>query len=601
MATIAIRFLTGRAHLHRWGIHPNEGQAEWPPSPWRLLRALVSVAGHSLTSLPIDWDFCSDPGKKSKSSKSKPGSQWPPVTYKALPDEWFKSTPTDPDDKLSISNLASLLAILSSAPEIWIPRTTFGHTRQYFPIHEGDSVKPTGSPVFDTFAVIQNDQPLIFYWPKVDLNSFQKEHLKSLLSRLSYFGRAESWCIADFHEIIPSSVVESKTHWRCLPQEDIYGDLPKEHLLERRLVPVQPLKSLAEETVRLLKDLKKDSEQVLLEREPPDKLFLRVLMRDSGKDMIDGLDRPLGSRWTNYSVPRAAFILPVQRLPSRHVFRNIHVARYALSTLTEHRPVLPPLKDALLIGERFRAALMGIYGQLNRGKVSEIFSGKDSCGNPLTGHAHAFFLPEDEDEDGFIDHVTVYCPKGFDDSELNSISRLIRLRQRGGRPDLLVTLIRLAPRNSCSELPLFKESQSFVSRTPYVPPRHYYRRSNSGKMRINEEDSPQNQLKRELGLRFADEANKNGWEATITPIIKSYKTNEGGELTQYGYIPLGNQQLRCIEFVQHRRMKEARRGRPDHGQLGESWRIEFPWPVSGPIALGYGAHFGLGLFVPEQP
>lgn len=600
MATIAIRFLTGRAHLHRWSAHPNEGRAEWPPSLWRLLRALVAVAGHGFTSLPLNWDFCSDPGKRPKSTKNKPTSQWPPEAYNALPDEWFKLTPAEPNDRIGVSHLASLLANLSSSPEIWIPRTTFGHTRQYFPIHEADVVKPTGSPVFDTFAVVQRDQPLIFCWPEVILNSIQKEHLKFLLSCMSYFGRAESWCIAELHEAIPSSAIEGKTHWRCLPQECIQDSLPKDHLLERRLTPIQPLNRLAEEMIHLFNDLKYN-ERELLEREPPDMLFLRALMRDSGDDMADGLDRPMGSRWTHYVVPREAFIMPMSELPRRQVFEKIHVARFALNTLTEHRPVLPPLTDALLIGEKFRAALMGIYGQLTGGKFSENFSGKDTSGNPLTGHKHAFFLPEDEDEDGLIDHTTIYCPRGFDAIELNSICRLMRLRQRSGRPDLLVTLMRLAPIDSCSELPLFKESRLFVSRTPYVPPRHSYRRSNSGKVRVNVNDLPQNQLSREISLRFADETKKDGWNSIITPIVESYKINEDGDLPQYGRIPLKNQHLRCIKFVQHRRIKEVRTGHSDHGQLGGSWRIEFPWPVRGPIALGYGAHFGLGLFVPESP
>ncbi len=29
------------------------------------------------------------------------------------------------------------------------------------------------------------------------------------------------------------------------------------------------------------------------------------------------------------------------------------------------------------------------------------------------------------------------------------------------------------------------------------------------------------------------------------------------------------------------------------------WRLVFPTPVQGPICLGYGSHFGLGLFVPQ--
>src|SRR5439155_14889775 len=51
--TISIRFLTGRAHLHPWQTHHSEGRVEWPPSPWRLLRALVAVAGRGLTTLPF--------------------------------------------------------------------------------------------------------------------------------------------------------------------------------------------------------------------------------------------------------------------------------------------------------------------------------------------------------------------------------------------------------------------------------------------------------------------------------------------------------------------------------------------------------------------
>jgi len=32
--------------------------------------------------------------------------------------------------------------------------------------------------------------------------------------------------------------------------------------------------------------------------------------------------------------------------------------------------------------------------------------------------------------------------------------------------------------------------------------------------------------------------------------------------------------------------------------VGASFTITFPQKVAGPLAFGYGAHFGLGLFVP---
>lgn len=33
---------------------------------------------------------------------------------------------------------------------------------------------------------------------------------------------------------------------------------------------------------------------------------------------------------------------------------------------------------------------------------------------------------------------------------------------------------------------------------------------------------------------------------------------------------------------------------------GYGFRITFPDSVDGPLALGYGAHFGLGLFIPAD-
>ena len=42
---LAIRFLfpAGRYHATPWGRHVNEADVEWPPSPWRLLRALIAT------------------------------------------------------------------------------------------------------------------------------------------------------------------------------------------------------------------------------------------------------------------------------------------------------------------------------------------------------------------------------------------------------------------------------------------------------------------------------------------------------------------------------------------------------------------------------
>src|SRR4051812_35490199 len=43
MTVLAYRFLAGRYHATPWGAHVNEGLVEWPPSPFRVLRALVAT------------------------------------------------------------------------------------------------------------------------------------------------------------------------------------------------------------------------------------------------------------------------------------------------------------------------------------------------------------------------------------------------------------------------------------------------------------------------------------------------------------------------------------------------------------------------------
>ena len=43
MTTIELRFAANRFHATPWGRHVNEGVPEWPPSPYRLMRALYDA------------------------------------------------------------------------------------------------------------------------------------------------------------------------------------------------------------------------------------------------------------------------------------------------------------------------------------------------------------------------------------------------------------------------------------------------------------------------------------------------------------------------------------------------------------------------------
>src|SRR5262249_5806619 len=82
--TLAVRFPLGRYHATAWDRRVNEGAAEWPPPPWRLLRALTAPR-------PLRW-------------------------------------PQLPDDALD-----QLIRALAAPPSYHTPPTRAGHTRHYLP------------------------------------------------------------------------------------------------------------------------------------------------------------------------------------------------------------------------------------------------------------------------------------------------------------------------------------------------------------------------------------------------------------------------------------------------------------------------------------
>ncbi len=488
--TISIRFLAGRAHLHPWQTHHSEGRIEWPPSQWRLLRAIVAVAGRGLTSLPApDWFVDSD--KSARVTKKNPKPAWPPEGYHSLPDRWRSDGP----DEIPLSRLSGLLAELSAIPYIWLPKTGGGHTRQYFPMRHG----PTGSAVFDTFATVCKDQPLLFHWPGVNLVAQQRLDLQHILSRMTYFGRAESWSCAQVQMSVPEEIDgvvtegRAQTHWRCVCIEEHGkpdGEEYRQYTLERRLAPLRDVNAEAVDLLPRTKptDGKKRGTAFseILRSEEADSLLLRCLLRESGQDITDGLERPIGARWVHYAVPRAIYDVPRPK-PLRQTRKEepINLVRYALNTATVTRPVLPGVPDTLLVADRFRNAALALLRTR-----SPNLSGHEADGNPCDDNHHASWWPMDEDNDGLVDHVMVWAPGGFDLIEVDALRRLTRLRQRGGRPDLLVTPIFVGQEAKYVWFPKpsGKDSGSltttFVSATPYFCPVHLsHGRGGSGNLR----------------------------------------------------------------------------------------------------------------------
>jgi CRISPR-associated protein Csb2 len=706
--TISIRFLTGRAHLHPWQTHHSEGRVEWPPSHWRLLRALVAIAGRGLTSLPYPDE---SPPSKLESVVPVPGMSKPKergvspeakrklsfskakqtLTLKeslndAEADAWKAANPgesfvdaldqlrelaaapepvamADVDsDGIPLSRLAQLLRALTATPTIWLPKTSGGHTRQYFPIHDAGMVKNTGSAVFDTFATLRKDQPLCFHWSEVQLDEQQQADLKLLLGRMTYFGRAESWCRAEAHTCLPEEIraegvceiVRGQTHWECVCIED--GGKPaggeyRDYLLERRLAPDANLNAEVGELLsrtkvsdgRNRKVSDAESLKAILQAESPQRLLLRCLLRESGQDIKDGLERPIGTRWVHYAVPRVIYDVPRPKPQSRpRAAESVDLVHYALNTATVGRAVLPAVTDTLLVAEKFRSAVMAL--SRNPGQA---ISGHEPDGTPCSDHQHAFWWPLDENNDGFIEHVVVWAASGFEQREVDALRRLTRLRQRGGRPDLLVTPTYVGQQDTFRPRPKDNThscSKVFVSATPYFCPIHLsHGRGKSGRNRSLRAEVLKS-LRIQRVIDFEDDVEDiqeivfdyaPNELASVVEAIKAKQVDEPVPPRQYFpvidapevYPPLpylqtvenaryigavlkdadegycfgawtglrvnnGDRFIRALSFCRRRRKHEVR-------GKGRMLQISFAEPrLPRPFAIGDQCHFGLGLFVP---
>ena len=484
MIGLEVRFLTGRFHGNRWQNAHNEGTVEWPPSPWRLLRALVSAA----------YDLGAE--------------------VQARP----------------------LMEKLSSAPPSYqLPAARQAHTRHYMP--DVDDAKHKKTKVFDTFVVVDGGtflrapQTVKAWWPQLSLSVEERALLQRLARRVAYVGRAESWAEVD------------------VVSEDCAGDFdcwPNET-------------SAAPSTALMALEPQEAFQSWVQEQTSPDapRSTWDVLTFDSGRFRKQGWTKVPGTQLVRYVFARPPFETGSVTVKARSRSLKVRptVARFAIRSA-----VLPRLHDAILIAERMRRGLMSQSEKIS-GNARPVFSGHFDDGLAHQ-HDHAFVLPsEDFNDEGRIDAITVVAKMGFDVEDLRALQQTRRLF---GRDDHFLDLVLLGVGDANDfggaippYSPLLHESTTWESMTPFVPTRH------PKKVRGSDVDDIRSQVRRgcaQLGL----------------PKPVSVESLDGD----------------WHKFRRRRRDGRGRRG-PDRAY---GMRLVFAETVRGPIALGYGAHFGLGLF-----
>ena len=545
MFALAFRFPAGRYHATPWGRNVNEADVAWPPEPWRLLRALIAA-----------W--------------------------------WRKGDRA----RWSEDDLARLIDTLAETlPEYSLPGGAIHtHTRHYMPTGGLDKGRPKTTLVFDAFVRLPGDSTLVAAWPRVTLDAEAFGFAADLAHAIGYLGRAESW-----------TECEALAEWggaaNCRPLDGspdgdpvrlLAPHTPGDYTAERqrimddikRQMLAAPGKPPTERAIekRLDKALKSKGRQA---HTLPERL-VDALVLDTADYQDRGWSRPPAAREVVYArAPEAAPGVGARlvRRPTRTARHLPTVARFLLAG----RP-LPRIEDAVKIGELMRRAALAQFGcrrdEANAHPVPLApwqISGRDADGKPLKdpSHQHAFWLPEDADGDGWIDHVSVFVAGGMNREVQAGLDRITRLwlapKQRSEEVDAEpgdMKEWRLAlegfgqQADFASGACIFGTSKRWRSVTPFLASGHLKATGYPGEVR---------RLLKRRGLDATDVD------------VKPRKT-----------IDVGGTPRRAIHF--HRFRSRGREVQPD--AAGALLDIVLPEAIEGPLAIGYGSHFGLGVFAP---
>jgi CRISPR-associated protein Csb2 len=252
------------------------------------------------------------------------------------------------------------------------------------------------------------------------------------------------------------------------------------------------------------------------------------------------------------------------------------------------------LTEALWVGERVRRVLMGCSKKVAAdANAAAVFSGKRADGARLDdGHRHAHYLCEANGGDARITHLTVFAPQGFESADEQALSNLCWAPGRGGY-DLQFVLLGIGQpadfgglNEKVGQAPLLAKAAAWVSRTPLVLTRHLKIKPQQLPDLVARQQATEEELRRSVRLELERrEAFRSGADAVeIEPLLQTQQrgTYLGGQFTSW------------LKFRRERLAGDGRQA----GSLGFGFVLRFPEPIRGPLALGYGCHFGLGQFVP---
>jgi CRISPR-associated protein Csb2 len=523
----------------------NEGLIEWPPSPWRLLRAFLAT-GYTKLGWPNDG---------------------PPPPARDL--------------------IAKLAAVL---PRYRLPAAVGAHSRHYMPMARFKNGREETTMVLDTWAQV-DDGTIGVRWD-IDLEPSEREVFHTIASDLAYLGRSESWVdgrIEDDEHGSPSPFDVRPADHKERPglrweQVSLLAAIPADDYQDWRRSCVQRALDAIPPTDAKGKPLTKSKRGTLISEIeaafPGD--TLACLQVDTAWLEKHGWNQPPGTRKVLYWRPSDSLQGSGPRSASRLMNpKPVDFMLLSMATASGNLHALPTVTRTLPQGELLHRALLS---RAMKGEAPPmVLSGRGVDGVPLRGerpHAHAHLLHVDLDEDGHLDHVLIWAPMGLDAIAQRNVRAVRETFTKRMVDPLRLALVAAGSRSDLLAIPppwgkrlhklvggSTKGSRHWRSVTPFVPPRFTKPRGRN---------TLEAQIATELVTRGAPEP------ASIT-IVDPHADN-----------PLVR---KCRHFVRRRGLQ------PGHGahapppiDCGFVVELMFPEPVLGPLAIGYGCHFGLGVF-----
>ncbi len=582
-------FPLGRFHATPWRVNPyDDPHGEWPPSPWRLVRAVTArwyQWAREAENEPDQAELEKLQSALCRSSyafhlppearKGSPLRQYHPTEFTMDAPNWrdqgiFIRTPKvskkgkkgqqgekelSAEEKVVERQIKKLgikkLSFVTSDDGKWTieVKTLSQDARDEMSIGSLENIlgQPKGgwqriadagirnygsSLVQDNYWCPPPEVPLWWFIEGKDWTNDLRTLLTKCLSRMNYFGRAET--------LTRIRVVDSTDE---IPE-------PNCTLTDRRTAGAVPVLS------PLMNATRKDIERTT---DNPEAVRRAV---------------PPGAQWLYAVRPPRPAVREHRRVPQCRP--DCHLMQFAVgwNVSPERRSIVrltarfrgAVIRELLRLKTNGAAATWAIASREVRDMIADI-TGKDANGDALKGHRHTEFFAWCEDNK--LSRLLVWRGShAFDADEQEAILRAaacdVSWAAAGSKAD--EWKVRLVPLDRAVPSPPGFEGKPWrvwESMTPYVPQRHHLR---GGKERDRE--SIPDQIRRELKRR--DIAEDVIVELLGTP--------------QWVSVHVPRTEAHKRAFIGDRR--------------GQMIRLTFSAPVIGPIRLGHSSSFGLGLFRP---